>query len=180
MILTNKKTKVVHTIDFTDGFINMMGKSSGKIGSAKYAPRSTPTIYFTGADSDVTGPESHETIDTVSFAGSATTKDYKSTTVTCGYCSTSASSTAYCKKPYKMSGSVVGVMDCECPDEENWSHTLVKTLCGFLMAGEDEGEDENDERTEDVTADGLVRSHYASFWGTWTAVYNQKASGEVD
>lgn len=147
MVLTNKKTKVVHTIDFTDGFLNMMGKPSGKIGSAKYAKRSTPTIYFTGSDSEVTGPEGHETIDTISFAGTASTKDYKSTTVTCGYCSTAASSTEYCKKPYRMAGSVVGVMDCECPDEENWSHTLVKTLCGFLMGdgddGEENGEDEN-------------------------------------
>ena len=34
MLLTNKKTKVVHKIDVTEGFLNMIGKASSKIGRA--------------------------------------------------------------------------------------------------------------------------------------------------
>ena len=163
MVLTNKKTKVVHKIDLTDGFLNMIGKSSGK--GDKYAPRSTPSIYFEGADAEINGNEPHEFIKAVQFAGSGSLKDYKTTTVGCGVCGAATKETTYCKKLYKMSGNVTGFMDCECPDDEDgWWHTLVKTACGFLL-------DEDDE---------YVRSHNASFWGTWSAVYNQKASGEID
>jgi hypothetical protein len=162
MLLTNKKTKVVHKIDVTEGFLNMIGKASGK--NEKYAPRSTPSIYFEGVDAEVNGDDAHELIKAVCFAGTGSLKDYKTTTTGCSMCGETTKTTAYCKKLYKMSGNVTGYMDCECPDDEDgWNHTMVKTLCGF---------EEDD--------DGYVRSHNASFWGTWSAVYNQKMSGEID
>lgn len=163
MVLVNKKTKVKHEIDVTESFLNMIGKTTGKFGSDKYAPRSTPTVYLAGADTDVDGDDAHEFITAVQFAGTGSTKDYKTTTTGCSMCGEAVKTTNYCKKLYKMNGSVTGHMDCECPDEEDWSHTLVKSLCGF----------EKDE-------DGYVRSHFASFWGTWSAKYNQKLSGEID
>lgn len=163
MVLTNKKTKAVHTIDFTDGFLNMMGKSSGK--GDKYIPRTTATVYLEGADTECEGNETHELIKSVCFAGNGSLKNIKSTTVGCGVCGESTKVTTYCQKLNKISGSVVGYMDCECPDDEDgWWHTLVKTVCGFL-----EDEDDN-----------YVRSHNAAFWGSWSATYNTKQSGEID
>ncbi len=163
-VLTNKKTKVVHTIDF-DGarFLNVLGKSKGK--GDKYAPRTVPSVFLKGYDYEIEGTDPHELIQMIVFAGSGSLKEKKTKTTGCVYCGEPETTTAYCRRIDKMSGSVVGYMDCECPDEEDgWTHTLVKTLCGFLK--DDDGK--------------CVRSHNASFWGSWSATYNTKMSGEID
>ena len=163
-VLTNKKTKVVHTIDFGGArFINMIGKSQGK--NDKYVPRTIPTVLLEGYDYEIEGNDPHELIQMIVFAGSGSVKETKTKTTGCVYCGEPSTTTTYCRHITKMSGSVVGYMDCECPDEEDgWTHTLIKTLCGFLK---DEDGD-------------CVRSHNASFWGTWSAEHNKKLSGEID
>jgi len=50
-------------------------------------------------------------------------------------------------------------MVCECPDEDEWSHTLLAGKCGVF-----EGE----------LAD--IRVSEAAIWGTWTASWNSKLS----
>ena len=45
-IVQNSKTKVMHRIDFTDGFYHLMGKST------KTTVRSLPTVILSGSDSE--------------------------------------------------------------------------------------------------------------------------------
>ena len=161
-IVKNSKTKVMHRIDFTDGFYHLMGKST------KTTVRSLPTVILSGSDSECyagTGKgaqEPHEAITSIQFAGQGTLKQIKTKTVNCGVCGGSSTTTAYCNKLYKLTGNVTGIMDCECPDDENWNHTLETNFCGV----------KNDEDGE------TTRSHFASFFGSWSAKY-KKTVAEV-
>jgi hypothetical protein len=56
IVAKNKKTGVTHTIDFTDGFYNILGKKT------KTSPRSIPTVYFSATNDVVEGSNAHETI----------------------------------------------------------------------------------------------------------------------
>lgn len=156
-VVQNSRTKVMHRIDFTDGFYNLIGKST------KTTARSVPTVIVTGTDSECyvgTGngaQEPHETITEIQLAGQGALLPIKTRTVSCGVCGESTTTTSYCNKLYKLSGSVTGIMDCECPDDESWSHTLEANSCGVKK-------DEDGETT---------RSHFASFFGTWAAKYKR-------
>lgn len=158
-VVENSKTKVVHTIDFTDGFYNLMGKTT------KTSFRSVPTVWFDGADSNVeegTGKgaqEPHETIVKVTLAGKGMLKYLKDVILGCTSCGGGSKLTTYCSKLNTMSGNIVGYMDCECPDPEPWNHTVETCACGVR---EEDGD--------------IVRSHYASFFGTWSASWNKKLS----
>ena len=156
-VVTNTKTKVVHTITFDDGFYYLMGKETKRI------ERSTPTVYFGGKDTEILAlrSDAHETIKSIALAGSGSLKSIKSVIVGCGACGTPTKTTEYCNILWSMSGNVVGVMDCACPDDEyGWSHTLKTVLCGIYYNGDDEAE----------------RVHDASFYGTWSAKFNKKLS----
>lgn len=154
-IVENSKTKVIHRIDFTDGFYNLMGKAS------KTSVRSVPTVLLVGADTNCvagTGKgaqEPHELIKYVSLAGSGTLKKLKTTTVECSFCGVGTATTTYCNKLATMSGNINGYMDCECPDDQNWNHTAETIFCGVKY---------------DANGD-IVSTHDASFYGTWTAKF---------
>lgn len=156
-VVQNSRTKVMHRIDFTDGFYNLMGKST------KTSVRSIPTVIFTGADSECnagTGrgaQEPHETITTIQIAGQGVLKRLKTKTFVCGICGGNETTTTYCNKLYKLSGKVTGIMECACPDDESWNHTLETNFCGVKR-------DEDGETT---------RSHLASFFGSWSAKYKK-------
>lgn len=141
----NKKTKVDHVIDFTDGFYALMGKSNKNI------LRTVPTVYFEGEDID---NESHEEIEKITLSGNGTIKIFKGKG--CGYC---GDSTADCARLQSMKGSVTGTMLCNCPDDLDWTHTILAGICGLLWDGEE-----------------LDRTERAAFWGTWSAKRNAKLS----
>lgn len=148
--LQNKKTKVKHYITVDEFMYNLMGKKS------KTSIRSVPTVFIKSDSDEVeqVSAEAHELFKTISLAGTGALKYMKgSSTTLCGFCGTDTVTTAACNRLAKMSGSLVGIMDCECPEEENWSHTLLAGYCGVLS-----DEDGN-----------VERSHDASFWGTWSA-----------
>ncbi len=161
-IVQNSKTKAIHRIDFTDGFYNLMGKSN------KESLRTVPTVFLTGADSEVTAgtgkgaQEPHEKILAVTFAGTGKLKKLKTTTITCGMCGIGGKTTTYCNKLQSMSGNVTGYMDCECPEDENWNHTAETIFCGVKL--DDDG--------------NIVRSHDAAFWGSWSAKFVKTVAGE--
>lgn len=155
--VTNTSTKVAHSLDLTSGFYYLMGKESKK------SARTVPTVFFQGQDYEVlaTMYEAHEKISYIALAGTGKLNSIKSVTTGCGVCGEPVSLTQYCNLLWSMSGNVVGVMDCECPDEEDgWSHTLKTVLCGVYY-------DEDDQ---------VERSHDASFYGTWSAKFNKKLS----
>lgn len=164
-VVTNSKTKVVHTLDLADSsFYHLMGKQTKK------ADRSTPTLWIAGADAEdpaVLKDESHEKILAVMLAGTGTLKNMKTVTVGCSYCGDKTSTTEYCNILWSMSGNVVGVMDCECPEEEGWWHTVQTALCGVLYV---------EDAASSEMADKVERKHEASFYGTWSAKFNKKLS----
>lgn len=158
--VTNTTTKVAHSLDMTSSFYYLMGKESKK------SPRTVPTVFFVGQDYEAvaTSPkfDAHEKISYIALAGTGKLNSIKSVTTGCGVCGQAVSVTEYCNLLWSMSGNVVGVMDCECPDEEEgWSHTLITDLCGVYY--------DVDEQVE--------RTHDASFYGTWSAKFNKKLSG---
>lgn len=147
----NKSTKVKHTIDFTKSMYNLMGKASKKIS------KTVPT-FILESDSDTiecTVSEAHETIKYIMLAGTGSLTFVKGSG--CGYC---GDATNDCNKIGKLSGNFTGIMDCECPEESDWNHTLQAQQCGIYV-----DEDGN-----------TVRSHDAAYWGSWTATYNKKAT----
>ena len=146
VVAQNKKTGVTHEIDFSEGFYNLLGKQT------KTAVKSVPTVYFAGTNCVVKGENAHEKIVAIQLAGTGKLAKSKTTTVECGVCSADRVSTEYCNVLKSMNGSVTGVMDCECPEGDPWDHTLEAGPCGPL------------------TIDGAyVRTHFASFWGTFKA-----------
>lgn len=153
--LQNKTTKVIHYLDFTDSLYNLMGKTTKKI------YKSVPTFVLVGADSEVecTKNEAHELIKNVALAGTGSLTYIKGTG--CGYC---GDATADCNKLNKVSGNFVGVLDCECPEDSSWDHTLEATQCGLVT--DEDGK--------------YVRSHYAAWWGSWTATYDKKATAAYE
>lgn len=166
----NKTSKVWHKFDFTQAFYNLMGKRNKQVSHA------TPTVAFaydmsTGDDQVEMGcekgaQEPHEKIVSLDLAGTGTLKYTKTVIKGCGTCGLPTTQTEYCSILQKMCGNLVGVMDCECPDEDSWMHTVEGTACGprkFV-----DGVDNED----DLTIDDEVRTHYASIWGTWSATYS--------
>lgn len=147
IVAQNKKTGVTHTIDFTDGFYNILGKKTKK------SYRSTPSVYFSTTNDVVEGSNAHETIVEIQLAGKGALKTSSTKSTVCGVCSAESVTRTNCNILSKMQGSVTGVMDCICPEDEAWDHTVEAGSCGCLV-------------NEDGT---YVRSHLASFWGTWTA-----------
>ena len=64
-IVQNSKTKVMHRIDFTDGFYHLMGKST------KTTVRSLPTVILSGSDSECyagTGKGAQEPHEAITFS----------------------------------------------------------------------------------------------------------------
>lgn len=164
-VVTNSKTKVVHELDLTDSsFYHLMGKQTKK------ADRSTPTLWLAGADDEdpvVLKDESHEKILAIMLAGTGTLKNMKTVTTGCAYCGGVTTTTEYCNLLWSMSGNVVGVMDCQCPDEEDWWHTVQTVLCGVYYVADP---------ASAAMSDKVERKHEASFYGTWSAKFNKKLS----
>lgn len=146
--MKNKKTGVSHNIEMNTFMYNLMGKSNKTIN------RSTPTIYMLEEDDEIyCCSAAHELIKNLALAGTGSLKYYKGYTTGCGPCGDQVT-VAGCNKLYKMNGYLTGIMDCECPEDEDWTHTLEAGYCGIV------GE----------------RSHDAAIWGTWSATYNAKLS----
>ena len=166
----NIKTKAWHKFDFTQSFYHLMGKAN------KMATHSAPSVAFAYYDNTPTedlveagteknAQEPHETIASMYLAGNGSLKYTKTVLKGCGSCGVPTTTVEYCSILQRMSGSLVGVMDCVCPDDEAWKHTVVAGPCGpkpFVDGIDD---------ANDMTSDEEVRTHYASFWGNWTAVY---------
>ena len=125
-------------------------------------------MFFNGGDSETIAlrDEAHEEIIAVALAGTGSIKSLKNVTSGCGYCGEDLSVTEYCNILWAMNGSVTGVMDCQCPDDEDWWHTVETVRCGVYYA------DIDATKMSEVTSP----SHYASFYGTWTAKFNKKLS----
>ena len=158
IVAQNTKSKVTHTIDLTDGFYSLMGKSTKKVA------RPTPTVWFVGEDDaaeyDTNTVETHEFIKFISLAATGSTKTTKTKTTSCTMCGDAVTMTEYCNKLTSLSGNLNGVMLCECPPEEpGWWHTVIAWFCG-------QAEGTNEE----------IRVSEAAFYGTWTAKYNSKLS----
>lgn len=165
----NNKTKAWHKFDFTQSFYHLMGKPNKQVThqvpSVAFAYDSTPEEDLVEAGTEKLAQEPHETIVSMGLAGTGSLKYTKTVIKGCGSCGLPTTTTEYCSILQKMTGNLVGVMDCVCPDEDAWKHTVIAGPCGpkpFV-----DGIDELD----DMTIDEEVRTHYASFWGTWTAVY---------
>lgn len=158
IVVQNTKSKVVHTIEMTNGFYNLMGKTTKK------STRPTPTVWFMGQDDiieyDKNTVESHEFIEFISLAATGSTKPTKTTTVSCAMCGDAVTTTTYCNKLVSLSGNLNGVMICECPPEEKgWWHTVFAWFCGPAEGTTEE-----------------IRTSEAAFYGTWAAKYNSKLS----
>lgn len=156
-VLSNK-TKVGHVISFNEGFYHLIGKTT------KTSPRSVANMYLTGADDEVYGGISkygvHEKIKVINFGGFGTIKSSKTVVIGCGACGAPEKTTEYCNILNAVSGHVNGVMDCECPEDEDWWHTVMGGLCGVWYDAAFE----------------MERSHEAAFTGTWKISYNKKLS----
>ena len=163
----SSKTKVEHYIEFPvaaddadlDGsFYNLMGKTT------KQSARTVPTLFLTGADTEAIGTsakyEQHETIKKITLSGFGKLKTAKTAAVGCGACGFGGTAASYCSILWSADGTVTGVMDCECPDEEDWWHTVKTALCGVWYSDADEVE----------------RRHNAAFRGTWKITFNKKLS----
>lgn len=150
----NRSTKIFHETVFDgEGFYHLMGKAN------KYSDRTVPTVYLSGAD--ICTDDGHEFIKSICLAGNGVLKTVKTVATGCSFCGEPTKTTTYCNILYSASGNVTGIMDCQCPDDEDdWWHTVKTTLCGVWY-----GEDVSVERTHD-----------ASFWGTWSAKFNSKLS----
>lgn len=157
----SSKTKVEHLIEFDLGnsFYHLMGKTT------KTADRSVPTLFLAGADVDAIGTspkyEQHETIKKIYLSGFGTIKNKKTAAVGCGACGFGAVAAQYCNLLWSANGTIAGVMDCECPDDQDWWHTVRTVLCGVWY----------DDATQEVE-----RRHEAGIKGTWKITYNQKLS----
>ena len=149
-IIKNKSTGVEHKLVFGDAVYNLIGKPNKKI------DRPTPTVCFITNDDEVTETkeEAHELIKFICLSGSGSLT-YIKDAAGCDACGV-GSTPGICAKVYKLSGSATGIMDCECPEDGSWNHTVEAGKCG-------------------IAADG-GRSHLASFWGTWSATWNKKLS----
>lgn len=140
-------TKVTHVIEFDveSGFYNLMGKSNSK------CERTVPTLWFKGNDVEtVAGSKygDHETITNLVLAGSGSIKSVKVVSEGCTICGTGYPS-VWCNTLKSASGYATGVMNSECPDWEDWDHTLKGGACG-----------PTDER-----------SHFAATFGSWSISY---------
>lgn len=145
IVMTNKKTKVEHVINVTDGFINILGKKMDKPSVACMSDTVVSTATGTR--------ENHETIKFITFAGTGSTKKMKiADAVGCDSCGVGGSAAEYCYKITKLSGSVTGYMNCECPD--GFDHTMSSTACG----------------------QGIEPMHEGAFWGSWSVSRNSKKS----
>lgn len=158
-LVKSSGTKVIHQIEFSgDSFYHLMGKTT------KTSDRSEPTIYLEGADVANEGTSSkfgnHETIKKIQLAGGGSLKAVKSVTVGCSACGEAVKTTAYCNILVKASGYVTGIMDCECPEDEDWWHTVKTALCGVFY-------DANND---------VERDHDAAFVGSWKLSFNKKLS----
>lgn len=113
--------------------------------------------------------EPHEKIVSLGLAGTGVLKYTKTVIKGCGACGVPTTMTEYCSILNSMSGNLVGVMDCECPDEEGWDHTVIAGACGPRAPAsiDDDG---------DITVLEEVRTHYASIWGTWKATYKSTSN----
>ena len=164
----SNKTKVEHLIEFPiaaddadiDGsFYNLMGPTTKK------SDRSIPTLFLTGKDTDAVGfstkYEQHETIKKITLAGFGMLKTLKTAAIGCGACGFGGSAASYCNLLWTADGAVTGIMDCECPDDEDWWHTVKTILCGVWY----------DDTTKEVE-----RRHNAAFKGNWKIKYNKKLS----
>ena len=152
VVAKNSKTGVEHNIDLTDCLYNMLGKKTKQI------YRSVPAVYFIGTNDVVYGQNAHETITFITMAGNGKLVNNKTKTTTCNVCSINSTTTANCSKIKQLSGNLNGIMDCICPEDEAWDHTLFASACGLFI-------DENGE---------YVRSHEAPFWGSWSAKQKKK------
>lgn len=159
----NRKTKVLHLTSFgDDSFYNLMGKTD------KTSLRTVPTVFFEGADEETMIPceceipgEGHEFIKKIQLAGTGKLRPVKTVVIGCSACGETQKTTAYCNVLISMNGSVTGYMDCLCPEDEDWWHTVKTCICGVFL--DDAGQYE--------------RRHEAAFWGTWKAKFNRKLSG---
>lgn len=150
--LVNKSTKAVHNVEFDVGFINAMGRKTSRIA------RGTPVFYAEAHDADVEACESaadpHEKFAKLSFAGNGAFRHLR--TAGCTECGTGYTET--CSRIHRMSGQFTGYVDCECPDDVAWDHTLKVSECGISDG-----------------ADGsAVRSHFAPAYGKWSAVFRSR------
>lgn len=140
----NSKTKVEHRIWIDEGILNMMGKTTSK------AYRSVPTVCWTGFDTNIVGTtqSAHEKFISLMFAGNGALKYIKGTG--CDFCGDGVPS---CNKVKSLSGYFTGIVDCQCPDNESWDHTIEANACGIqtYQTGE------------------AVRTHDAAVWGSWSA-----------
>lgn len=158
----NPNTKSLHTIEFEEADYWLMGKSNKSIA------RTEPSVYFEGADGESPIPvgnvELHELITKITFAGggACTVKSVTTYTTGCNACSepTTKKQTVSCVKMKSMSGFVTGKMECECPEDEAWTHTLLGASCGLYLDAEGNPE----------------RSSEAAFAGQFSATYNSTAS----
>lgn len=158
----SSKTKVEHHIDFTldESFYNLIGKTT------KYAERSVPTLFLSGEDAEVVGTSSkygqHETIKRIVLSGFGNIKTVKTAAVGCDVCGDGGTPAQYCNVLWSADGKVTGVMDCECPDDDDsgWWHTVKTAICGVWY--DDNGK--------------VERQHNASFYGTWKITFNKKLS----
>lgn len=159
--VTSSKTKVEHFIEFDLGesFYHLMGKTT------KQADRSVPSLFLTGADTEAIGYsakyEQHETIKKITLSGFGKLKTHKTAAVGCGACGFGGSAAKYCNLLWSASGTVTGWMDCECPDDQEWWHTVRTVLCGVYY---------------DAATQEVERKHEGAFRGTWKITYNKKLS----
>lgn len=150
--LVNKSTKAVHNVEFDVGFINAMGRKTSRIA------RGTPVFYAEAHDADVEACESaqdpHEKFAKLSFAGNGAFRHVR--TAGCTECGTGYAEP--CSRIHRMSGRFTGYVDCECPDDVAWDHTLKVSECGI---------------SSDVYG-SAVRSHFAPTSGKWSAVFRSR------
>lgn len=150
--LVNKSTKAVHNVEFDVGFINAMGRKTSRIA------RGTPVFYAEAHDADVEACESaqdpHEKFAKLSFAGNGAFRHVR--TARCTECGTGYAEP--CSRIHRMSGRFTGYVDCECPDDVAWDHTLKVSECGI---------------SSDAYG-SAVRSHFAPTSGKWSAAFRSR------
>ena len=154
--LVNKSTKAVHNVEFDTGFINAIGKKNSRIS------HNTPVFYAEAHDESVeegdsaSASEPHEKFVKLSFAGNGAFRHVRG--IGCTECGPGY--VEKCSRVHRMFGQFTGYVDCECPDDEAWNHTVKVGDCGILS--DDAGSE--------------IRSHFAPTFGKWTAVFRSRAA----